>query len=66
MRQAIEITSLSLGLGKRLKYPDDYFTLYNGITFQQYKLINSQSFFSFSDGFSNNISYSINVGREFL
>jgi len=64
MRQAIEITSLSLGLGKRLKYPDDYFTLYNGITFQQYKLINSQSFFSFSDGFSNNISYSINVGRN--
>ena len=63
-RQAIEITSLSLGLGKRLKYPDDYFTLYNGITFQQYKLINSQSFFSFSDGFSNNISYSLNVGRN--
>ena len=64
MRQAIEITSLSLGLGKRLKYPDDYFTLYNGITFQQYKLINSQSFFSFSDGFSNNISYTLNVGRN--
>ena len=64
MRQAVEITSLSLGLGKRLKYPDDYFTLYNGITFQQYKLINSQSFFSFSDGFSNNISYSLNIGRN--
>ena len=65
-REAVEITSFSIGLGKRLKYPDDYFTLYNGITFQQYKLINSQSFFSFSNGFSNNISYSIKLGRNSL
>ena len=64
LREAVEITGLSLGLGKRLKYPDDFFTLYNGITFQQYKLINSQSFFSFANGFSNNISYNINLGRN--
>ena len=36
-RQSIEITGVSLGLGKRLKIPDDYFTLYNGITFQRYE-----------------------------
>ena len=63
-REAIEITGLTLGLGKRLKYPDDYFTLYNGINFQQYKLINSQSFFSFRNGFSNNVNYNIKVGRN--
>lgn len=63
-KEAIEITGLSFGLGKRLKYPDDYFTIYNGINFQQYELINSQSFFSFSNGFSNNINYNINIGRN--
>jgi len=63
-RQAIEVTGLTVGLGKRLKYPDDYFTLYNGINFQQYKLVNSQSFFTFKDGYSNNVSYNIRVGRN--
>ena len=63
-RQAIEITGVSLGLGKRLKMPDDYFTLYNGVNFQQYKLINNSSFFSFSNGFSNNINYTVRIGRN--
>ncbi len=63
-RQAIEITGVSIGLGKRLKVPDDYFTLYNGVNFQKYKLINNASFFSFSNGFSNNINYTIKLGRN--
>ena len=50
-RQAIEIAGFTIGLGQRLKYPDDYFTIYNGVNFQQYELINSQSFLSFSNGF---------------
>lgn len=63
-REAIEILGLTVGIGKRLKNPDDYFTIYNGINFQQYKLINSQSFFSFKDGFSNNVNYNIRLGRN--
>lgn len=63
-REAIEITGLTVGLGKRLKYPDDYFTIYNGINFQQYKLINSQSFFTFKDGYSNNVNYNVRLGRN--
>ena len=63
-REAIEITGISIGLGKRLQFPDDYFTLYNGLNFQQYKLINSQSFFSFSNGFSNNVNYNIRLARN--
>jgi outer membrane protein insertion porin family len=63
-RQAVEITGISLGLGKRLKFPDDYFTLYNGISFQRYELTNSQSYFSFTNGFSNNVNYSIKLARN--
>jgi outer membrane protein insertion porin family len=30
----------SIGLGRRLKWPDDYFSLYNELSFQQYQLNN--------------------------
>jgi outer membrane protein insertion porin family len=30
----------SAGIGKRLKWPDDYFTLYNEVSYQQYRLHN--------------------------
>ena len=63
-KEAIEITGITLGLGKRLQFPDDYFSIYNGINFQQYKLINNESFFSFSNGFSNNVNYNIRIGRN--
>ena len=63
-RQAIELLGLTLGLGKRLKIPDDYFTIYNGVNFQKYELFNSQSFFSFTNGSSNNISYEVRLGRN--
>ena len=65
-RQAIEITGINLGLGKRLKFPDDYFSLYNGISFQQYRLINNETFFSFSNGFSNNLNYTARISRNSL
>jgi outer membrane protein insertion porin family len=65
-RSATNITGIVVGIGTRLQFPDDYFTLYNGINMQQYELINSQSFFTFTDGFSNNISYNIKLGRNSL
>jgi outer membrane protein insertion porin family len=63
-RESIEITGVTIGLGKRLKFPDDYFTLFQNINFQQYKLSNSQSFFSFRNGYSNNMSYGVTIGRN--
>ena len=63
-RQEIQVTGLSLGIGKRLKNPDDYFTVYNGLNYMQYKLSNSQSFFSFRNGVSNNVNYNITIGRN--
>ena len=35
-RQEIQVTGLSVGIVKRLKQPDDYFTVYNGLNFMQY------------------------------
>jgi outer membrane protein insertion porin family len=61
--QYIVIDGISVGLGKQLKWPDDYFTLYQGVDFQRYTLQNYTSF-TFQTGKSNNINYSIILGRN--
>ena len=34
------IDGVTVGIGKRLTWPDDFFTLYQGINFQRYKFNN--------------------------
>jgi len=63
-REAIAINGISVGLGKRLTWPDDYFTIYHTIGIQNYEVDNYFSSFSFSDGNSNNLSYSVLFGRN--
>ncbi|HOY32319.1 MAG TPA: POTRA domain-containing protein [Bacteroidales bacterium] len=63
-RQAIGIWGASVGLGSRLKWPDDFFTLYNEISFKNYKLDNYYSSYSFTDGTSNNLNYTITLSRN--
>ena len=53
-RRLIKITGVSIGLGKRLKWPDDYFSVYYEAGYQYYNLQNFGNVFSFSDGFVNN------------
>ncbi len=58
------ITGLTFGLGKRLKKPDDYFQLYQEITFQQYFLKNFSGVFDFSYGKANEINYKFVLSRS--
>lgn len=62
--QYMKITGASLGLGKRLKWPDDFFTLYNELTFQRYSLKDYVGYFIFTDGNSNNLSFATTFGRN--
>ncbi len=55
-RRSISITGASVGLGKRLKLPDDFFSLYNELSFQAYNL-NKWTSFIFEDGQANNFSF---------
>jgi outer membrane protein insertion porin family len=64
LRQAIFITGVSVGLQRRLKWPDDYFTYYSGVNFQIYNLKNYRSTFLFSNGTSNNFSFEQQIGRN--
>jgi outer membrane protein insertion porin family len=52
----IRTTGSSAGLGKRLRWPDDYFILQNSLSFQRYDLTNYPLITGFANGFSNNLS----------
>jgi outer membrane protein insertion porin family len=64
LRQSLDILGVSIGLGKRLKKPDDYFTLYQELNYQYYILNNFNSIFSFNQGYSNNIYYKASIQRN--
>ncbi|CAN5316867.1 outer membrane protein assembly factor BamA [soil metagenome] len=63
-RQDVKISGASVGFGVRLKRPDDFFQLYQEINYQYYQLNNFTSVFSFSNGFSNNLSYRVTLNRN--
>ena len=61
----MEVFGFAASLGTRLKWPDNYFVLYNGINWQSYKLTNWYSgYFIFDDGIAHNINYTINLSRN--
>ena len=59
------ITGLSLGLSKKLQWPDDYFFLSQSISLNHYDIQNygAVGTFGFDNGTSNNYSYNLLFGR---
>ena len=62
--QQMEVFGASASLGTRLKWPDNYFVLYNGLSWQTYRLRNWDYGFIFNTGVSHNLSYSVNLLRN--
>ena len=63
--QYFQISGLTLGLAKRLKVPDDFFTLSQAIAYQYYDLNNYYTgLFTFGDGSANNLTYTIALSRN--
>lgn len=58
-----EVYGFSAGIGKRLKWPDNYFVLYNGLSWQTYNLYDWNYGFMFNTGLSHNLSYQISLSR---
>lgn len=63
-RNSIDIYGVSLGLGRRLKWPDDHFQLYQEISYQNYNVNNWTVFENFANGHANNIFYKLNLTRS--
>jgi outer membrane protein insertion porin family len=61
----INITTLSVGLAKRLTVPDDSFVLSQSLRYQQYDLHNYlYGLFTFANGQSKNLSYTVGLTRN--
>lgn len=59
------INGVSVGLGQRLTWPDDFFTLYQSFNYQQYRMTNYTDVIEgFENGTSNNFNYAITLSRQ--
>ena len=59
----MEVYGFAAGIGKRLKWPDNYFVLYNQLSWQTYRLQNWIYQFLFNTGISHNLSYTLSLNR---
>ncbi|MBP5474326.1 MAG: BamA/TamA family outer membrane protein, partial [Bacteroidales bacterium] len=60
---SMNIYGASIGLGKRLSWPDDFFTIYGQIGYQKYDMNNYSSYFVFENGISNLFSFTAQIQR---
>ena len=59
----IQMFGASLGWGKRLRWPDDYFTLSVQAAYTRYMLKNWRYFYLMTNGNANNLNFSISLSR---
>ncbi len=58
---------ISVSLGKRLKWPDDFFTIIHGLNFENYNLKNqSLAYVPIANGQINNFNFEENISRNSL
>lgn len=61
------ISSISVGLAKRLKWPDDYFVASHSLAYQLYDFQDYNiGLFNFGNGSANSLSYTFGLSRESL
>jgi outer membrane protein insertion porin family len=63
-RQSLLTTGATVGIGKRLKWPDDYFQLFQALNYQYYTINNFGGVFAFANGYSNNFNYTVALSRN--
>lgn len=59
----VQMFGLSVGWGKRLSWPDDYFTLMAELTYQRY-ILKAWRYFIITDGNCNNVNLSLTLNRN--
>jgi outer membrane protein insertion porin family len=62
--QQLQMLGGSVGMGTRLKRPDDFFNAYGELSYQYYKLNNYTTNVALSNGYVNNISVKASISRN--
>lgn len=59
------ITGISTGLAKRVRWPDDFFTVSHSLSYQLYDFNNfNNGLFNFNNGRSNSLTYTFGLSRS--
>lgn len=65
LAQKIGITGVTLGQARRLKWPDDYFTLFQSFEYRRFNINNYPLVgASFTNGIANSVAYTFNLRRD--
>lgn len=62
--KVLQMAGITVGFGKRLSWPDDYFTFQADLSYNWYYLKNWQYLFAMSNGTSNAIVLGLTLGRN--
>ena len=60
----LEANSFTIGLGRRLRWPDDYFTISNSLSWNRYTVNNFGNSLGFNAGTSNSITFNTSISRN--
>jgi outer membrane protein insertion porin family len=60
----LQVHSVSVGLGRLLEWPDNYFTLTNSVSYLRYILNNWNSGLGYTDGVSNSFTFNTTLARN--
>ena len=58
------ITGVGVGLGRRKKWPDDYFQAYYELSYQYYDVVDDNRFGIFDNGYANDIALTYRLQRS--
>ncbi|MBN2165507.1 MAG: outer membrane protein assembly factor BamA [Marinilabiliaceae bacterium] len=59
----MQVLGVSVGYGKRLTWPDDYFSIFTQLSYQRYNL-QDWDYFIMGDGSSTNLSMDVSISRN--
>ncbi len=63
--RGFSITGVSMGLAKRVQWPDDFFTISHSLSYQLYDFNDfNNGLFNFGNGSSNSLSYTLGISRS--
>jgi outer membrane protein insertion porin family len=61
---SLNVSGLTVALGRRLQWPDDYFILRNSLAYQKYDIFNFNRGLGFDSGVSNSITFNTTWARN--
>lgn len=60
----LKASGFTIGLGRRLRWPDDYFQISNNISYQYYEVFNFGQTLGFSTGDANSLTFNTTISRS--